>query len=84
MFVIALRDNLSEPTFVCDYCAEPIDYGAGDPDVLQMTLRVQRSALIRQMFDIVGQCYHLTQAIGDNFEEAVHAECDRQKAEGAS
>ena len=29
MFVIALRDNLYEPTFVCDYCQEPIDYGAG-------------------------------------------------------
>ena len=29
--------------------SEAIDYGAGDPDVLQMTLRAQRSALLRQI-----------------------------------
>ncbi len=64
--------------------SEAIDYGAGDPDVLQMTLRAQRSALLRQMIELTGQCYHLTAAIGDDFTEALYAELKRGKAEAGS
>ena len=61
---------------------EVIEYGSGDPDVLQMTLRAQRSALLRQMFELTRQCMHLTEVIGDDFKEAVLAETKRLKPEG--
>ena len=61
--------------------SEVIEYESGDPDVLQMTLRAQRSALLRQIFELTRQCLHLTAVIGDDFKEAVHAQTKKDSPE---